>query len=226
MTEPRCVHLLDAHSAELLAKCHRARLYLSLCGEELATEDLPSPECERDVTYCLACISHCHQTKLRGRGARRLSTRGDGVGPVSGVHLFAGDQLAEGHRYPGGFRGGVRDGAAALRRPARDRHRPGILPGVRGRGRPLERRGWRGRIESCRPRGRTMTRLSPDAGFGAALRHRRWPIPASRLRRTRTASRGVTSSAGAGIGARSGPAGTSVRASATSAPPDPRPAAG
>lgn len=59
-SEPHCLHLLEAHSAELLAECHRGRLYLALCGEELATQKLPSPDCEpgceRDVVYCLACI--------------------------------------------------------------------------------------------------------------------------------------------------------------------------
>lgn len=61
MSEPHCVHLLAAHSAELLAECHRAGLYLALCGEELAAGELPDAECEpagcqRETVYCLACI--------------------------------------------------------------------------------------------------------------------------------------------------------------------------
>ncbi len=59
MTEPHCIHLLRAER-ELLAECHRHRSYLTVCGELLATEDLPSSECEvgceREVVYCVACL--------------------------------------------------------------------------------------------------------------------------------------------------------------------------
>ncbi|MGH3933592.1 MAG: hypothetical protein ACRDS1_01180 [Pseudonocardiaceae bacterium] len=60
MSELQWVHLLDAHSAELLVECHAAGLYLALCGEQLTAEDLPALDCEPgselEDAYCLACI--------------------------------------------------------------------------------------------------------------------------------------------------------------------------
>ncbi|MGH3764045.1 MAG: hypothetical protein ACRDTX_02640 [Pseudonocardiaceae bacterium] len=53
-----CFHLLVADSG--LTECHRYRIYLALCGAELATSELPSslcsPECDREVAYCMQCL--------------------------------------------------------------------------------------------------------------------------------------------------------------------------
>lgn len=61
MSEPHCVHLLEAQCAELLAECHRVGLYLALCGQELTVGELPAWECEdagceREIVYCLVCL--------------------------------------------------------------------------------------------------------------------------------------------------------------------------
>ncbi len=59
MSEPHCLHLLTAER-ELLTECHLHRSYLTVCGEELATEELPSSDCEdgceREVVYCMGCL--------------------------------------------------------------------------------------------------------------------------------------------------------------------------
>jgi hypothetical protein len=60
VSELQWVHLLEAHSAELLVECHRSRLYLAVFGEELTAEDLPAvdyePGSELEDVYCLECI--------------------------------------------------------------------------------------------------------------------------------------------------------------------------
>ncbi|MGH3887923.1 MAG: hypothetical protein ACRDSZ_15405 [Pseudonocardiaceae bacterium] len=56
-----CVHLLAAER-ELLAECHRHRVYLALCGVELPVSELAASLCEagcdRMIGYCLACLDH------------------------------------------------------------------------------------------------------------------------------------------------------------------------
>ncbi|MGH3802138.1 MAG: hypothetical protein ACRDTD_18785 [Pseudonocardiaceae bacterium] len=56
-----CVHLLAAER-ELLAECHRYRVYLALCGVELPVSELAASLCEagcdRMIGYCLACLDH------------------------------------------------------------------------------------------------------------------------------------------------------------------------
>ncbi|MGH3933439.1 MAG: hypothetical protein ACRDS1_00405 [Pseudonocardiaceae bacterium] len=58
--EPHRVHLLAAER-ELLAECHRHRVYLALCGAELPVSELASsscePGCDRMITYCPDCLS-------------------------------------------------------------------------------------------------------------------------------------------------------------------------
>ncbi len=59
VSEPHCIHLLVA-DRELLTECHRSRLYLAICGEELPASELPSshcgPGCEREIVYCMECL--------------------------------------------------------------------------------------------------------------------------------------------------------------------------
>ncbi|MGH3875310.1 MAG: hypothetical protein ACRDSR_28085 [Pseudonocardiaceae bacterium] len=58
--EPHRVHLLPGER-ELLAECHRYRVYLAICGAVLPVSDLAGsscPEdCERIVAYCQKCVS-------------------------------------------------------------------------------------------------------------------------------------------------------------------------
>ena len=65
-SEQHCIHLLEAE-AELLAECHRYRVYLAVCGQVLPVSKLPSSdcgiECEREcecemITYCQDCLHH------------------------------------------------------------------------------------------------------------------------------------------------------------------------
>jgi hypothetical protein len=57
--ELHVTHLLPAER-ELLDECHRHRVYLAVCGEELPVAELQSsscePGCERMVTYCQECL--------------------------------------------------------------------------------------------------------------------------------------------------------------------------
>jgi hypothetical protein len=59
VSELHVTHLLSAER-ELLAECHRHRVYLAVCGEELFVAELQSslcePGCERMVTYCQDCL--------------------------------------------------------------------------------------------------------------------------------------------------------------------------
>ncbi|MGH3693872.1 MAG: hypothetical protein ACRDRX_07770 [Pseudonocardiaceae bacterium] len=59
MSEPHVIHLLPAEW-ELLAECHRRRVYLEMCGAELPVLELPGllcgDGCEREITYCVECL--------------------------------------------------------------------------------------------------------------------------------------------------------------------------
>jgi hypothetical protein len=59
VNEPHCLHLLVTER-ETLAEGHRYGTYMAICGELLVTEELPSsdcePGCQREITYCQACI--------------------------------------------------------------------------------------------------------------------------------------------------------------------------
>ncbi|MGH3684998.1 MAG: hypothetical protein ACRDQ9_21020 [Pseudonocardiaceae bacterium] len=57
--EPHVTHLLPAER-ELLAECHRRRVYLAMCGAELPVAELAAslcePGCELEITYCVQCL--------------------------------------------------------------------------------------------------------------------------------------------------------------------------
>lgn len=59
--EPHCIHLVEA-TAGLLAECHRARRYLTTCGELLDVSELEDSdcegECEREIIYCTDCLDN------------------------------------------------------------------------------------------------------------------------------------------------------------------------
>ncbi|MGH3767463.1 MAG: hypothetical protein ACRDS0_13330 [Pseudonocardiaceae bacterium] len=56
---PHRVHLVPAER-ELLAECHRHRVYLALCGAVLPTDELASSLCDtgckRMIVYCAGCL--------------------------------------------------------------------------------------------------------------------------------------------------------------------------
>ncbi len=59
-SELHVTHLLPAER-ELLAECHRGRVYLALCGALLPVSELQSSYCDdagcdRMVTYCQDCL--------------------------------------------------------------------------------------------------------------------------------------------------------------------------
>ncbi|MGH3692638.1 MAG: hypothetical protein ACRDRX_01300 [Pseudonocardiaceae bacterium] len=78
-----CVHLLAAER-QLLAECHRQRLCLTLCGEELPTEELASSwceaECDRLVVYCAGCLRVAGQANAEAGGIVNWSPSGCMVG--------------------------------------------------------------------------------------------------------------------------------------------------
>lgn len=58
--EQHCIHLLEVE-AELLAECHRYRVYLAVCGQVKPVSKLPSSDCGREcdcemITYCQDCL--------------------------------------------------------------------------------------------------------------------------------------------------------------------------
>ncbi|MGH3694939.1 MAG: hypothetical protein ACRDRX_13290 [Pseudonocardiaceae bacterium] len=59
MSEPHVTHLLPAER-ELLAECHRHRVYWALGGAELPVAELAASLCEsgcdRMITYCAECL--------------------------------------------------------------------------------------------------------------------------------------------------------------------------
>lgn len=61
VSQQHFVHLLPAER-ELLAECHRHRVYLALCGAELSTAEMTSsfcePGCDRMLSYCVECLDH------------------------------------------------------------------------------------------------------------------------------------------------------------------------
>ena len=84
--EPHVTHLLPGER-ELLAECHRGRVYLALCGALLPVSELQSSscedQCERLFTYCRECV----------REAVETNADAGLVGPAPGQLVAAGPVL-------------------------------------------------------------------------------------------------------------------------------------